>query len=476
MSILDKTLQGYHDQKLCVQEFLVWMSNVDSESVLVLPKWIPRVVIDMGVKTFLLHYYLENSTYFDFPSVVFEAKSLEELYLERCKLGGLKAPDKVLFSHLQTLYLTRVYITDETFQKIISSCPLIEYMFLFNCEGLRTIKMNKLHNLQEFDFRDHNDRSIEEEDDRSIEIDAPTIETIIILGCPNWFHHHMYFPHLSYLYMEKVRLCSKSSFDFLSCNLPYLEDLALVSCYGFEEFQLLNRSIKRLTVWGMEKSIKATIDAPNLVLFEYEGKIPPSISFTAITSNEWKSKITLWYDVDIDTDRSSSSWLLKLNKLLNVVSRSEISLSLFQHTRTNHEQLFEDVVPDQLVVVEHLNFSLGGYPCSSLPPFLNCLFRICRPRFIGPYLHDNPLIETVMPQKNLTEYLCKILIMERETMHFFWQQDLEEVSMEASDHNNGKEWHPVLIQETNNQDRPQNVRFRLKWKELIEMSVISPNS
>ncbi|KAK6161540.1 hypothetical protein DH2020_004921 [Rehmannia glutinosa] len=57
MSVLNKTLQGYRDQNLCVHEFLVEMSRVDSEIVLLLEKWIPRVVLNMGVKKFSLYNY-----------------------------------------------------------------------------------------------------------------------------------------------------------------------------------------------------------------------------------------------------------------------------------------------------------------------------------------------------------------------------------------------------------------------------------
>ncbi|KAI3470263.1 hypothetical protein Pfo_026926 [Paulownia fortunei] len=219
LSLVNKTLQGYHDQKLCIQEFLIGMSTADSESVSLLEKWIPIVILNMGVKTFSLYFDSRSWAYFDLPSVVFEAESLQDLYLKRCKFNQ-KAPDKVLFNHLKTLSLTYVYIAEKTFQKIISSCPLIEFVALHSCEGLRTIKVNKLHNLKNFDFSNYEKYR---EEDSSIEFDVPTLETIRIVGSANWFHHHNYFPRLKSLYLSRVRL-SNNSFDNLSCDFPSLED------------------------------------------------------------------------------------------------------------------------------------------------------------------------------------------------------------------------------------------------------------
>ncbi|KAK6138612.1 hypothetical protein DH2020_027637 [Rehmannia glutinosa] len=348
MSVLNKTLQGYHDQNLCVHEFLVEMSRVDSEIVLLLEKWIPRVVLNMGVKKFSLYNYSKIAVYFDLPSVVFEAKALQKLYLYGCKLNP-KPLDKVLFKHLKTLSLEQAYITDETFEKIISSCHLIEYVILDRCEGLRTIKVNENHKyLKDFQLK--------EVHDVSIEIDAPTLETFKIVCNVKWFHQHNYFPHLKSLYLYMVRLSSKS-FDFFSCNFPCLEELRVYLCYGFKQFRLISRSIKHLGICGTEEqSIKATIDTPNIVEFEYEGDIPRSLSFTT-TFSEWKSKIYL-----ITSHASSSSWFLKLYDSL---SQSEISLNLFQQyppDRVVVEPDIDNIYGDGLckpVVVEdlHLNFS-----------------------------------------------------------------------------------------------------------------------
>ncbi|KAK6140658.1 hypothetical protein DH2020_025592 [Rehmannia glutinosa] len=307
MFALDKTLQGYHDQKLYIQEFRVWMSIVDPKSISLLEKWIPKIVIDMRVKTFKLYLHSNKREYFDLPSVVFKAESLQKLYMHRCKLSQ-NPLDKVLFKHLQTLSLTLVYIVDETFEKIMSSCPLIENLFLESCKGLKTIKVNKGCNLKDFVWLIDGDG-----DDCSVEFNTPTLETIKFIGIVNWFHrHNKYFPHLKSLYLSKVRLASWSS-DMFSCNyMPTLEELTIRYCFDFKEFQLSNNSIKNLTIASLQDPTnKFVIDAPNIVKFDYVGYISPSIVF-ATTSSEWKSDICVCYDVDFDDNDASSSWFFKI--------------------------------------------------------------------------------------------------------------------------------------------------------------------
>ncbi|KAK6158203.1 hypothetical protein DH2020_005517 [Rehmannia glutinosa] len=406
MSFLDKTLQGYHDQKLRIQKFLVFTWEVDSKFVSLLEKWIPRVVIDMGVKTFHISIHSHTkSTYVDLPSVVFHAKSLEQLYLWGYKLNFI---DNVHFERLQRLSLTRVYIGEETFEKIMSNCPLIDYLSLDGCEGLKTIKVNKHHNLKEFSFHDY-------KYDRSIEIDLSTyVETIKILGNAKWYHQRKYFPYLKSLRLEHLQFPSLS-FDILPCNFPILRDLSIGHCYGLKQLQLLNHSIKHLTLNHIrDKSFRAAIDAPNIVKFNYCGGFPESISFAAKTSSDgWKSNISVDLGDNVD---ASSSWFLNLNKLLNAVSQSEISLCLFLYNRTNNQQIEDTIIYDaglyeSTVVVENLNLKLERHSFSSLSAVTNSLFRICRPRkIIGLNWFANAQSAWNRECNQVIEFLFEILL------------------------------------------------------------------
>ncbi|KAL3642215.1 hypothetical protein CASFOL_013030 [Castilleja foliolosa] len=339
-SVVDKTLQRYHDQKLPIQEFRLTVSGVDSESIPFLEKWIPIVILNLGVKTFNLSFLCvchDESAFFNLPHVFFESETLQSLSLYGCKLNRTPV---ILCKHLKKLFFDRVYIADETLVVILSSCRLIESLVIHRCKGLKNITLDDRISLKLFDFENY--ELLRNDDDHSIEINSPTVETINIVGFPSWFNHHKYlFPHLKSLYLENMRL-SSSSFDNFSSNFPCLEELSLITCYGFDEFQLSSSSIKNFIIeyWG-DIHLKVVIDAPRLVGFQYNGHVVPRYMSFQATASEWKSEITVLCDMTIDgTD--ASLWCLALYEMLMALSKSKISLHLIQEEEEEEEQAPEE--------------------------------------------------------------------------------------------------------------------------------------
>ncbi|KAL3634839.1 hypothetical protein CASFOL_021893 [Castilleja foliolosa] len=380
-SFLDKTLQRYLDQNLSLQKLRLDIQyEVDLPDFELLQKWIPMVIMNMGVRSLnlIFNWNSADTIVFPLPLVVFQSESLVELHLQLCNLNTLKPTDSVMLNNLQTLRLHYVDITDEIFEKLISSCPLIKNLDLFMCNGLKSIFLHKHHNIKDFDCS-VDDRII-------IEIeDSHPLESVRIQNCTqDWVlrYKNTHFPHLKSLYLYKV-LLPPETFNYFSSFYPCLNDLALIKCDGLKEFRLLSSSIKRLTIkikTDPRNRIKAFIDTPNILYFEYsDDGFLPSIKFTT-TSNEWKSQMTLWYKLK-PSDKDDTSWFLKLNKLLKSLSQSHIiTLKLI---RSKDEKL-------------HINHSFGGsykpvvvkdlifFGCFSPPsdiPILNRFFRICHPRF-----------------------------------------------------------------------------------------------
>ncbi|KAL8053097.1 hypothetical protein ABFS82_05G050700 [Erythranthe guttata] len=419
LTVVDKTLQLYRDQRLCLEEFHLSVSLLgdyysDRESVSLLDKWIP-LLTSMGVKEFRLS--ILSNEFVDLSSVVFKAESLVFFCLKKCKLGE-KIPENIPFGSLQVLRLENIFFENEiVFEKIISSCPLLTTMWFHECRGLKTIKLeNKLHKyLKHFTFIGCytyvNNKLM-------VEIDAPTIETIKIFG-------------------SKIR-------------------------FGEHHF----RNLKSLSInWWLSSctdSIELCIDAPNINHFEYNGNFIPSISF-APTSNEWRSSHVRFYIQDVQDARL---WFVELSKLLQALSPSEISLDFvqFTHYRIAHDR--EDVLVHDIfdcsgngpVAVEHLE--LSSVDLSASLYFLNGLFRICCPRKITQHLL---MRGGSWNEKQLIEYFR--YIRERrdygETL-----RDLEDLSIECFD-TSRQQWQPVqmatlLVSELRNISR---IRYRLKWSD-----------
>ncbi|KAL3634860.1 hypothetical protein CASFOL_021914 [Castilleja foliolosa] len=450
-SFLDKTLQRYLDQNLSLQKFLV--SVYFEVDVVLLQKWIPLLIMNMGVRSFNLLFY-GNTKDRDFPLpllVVFQSESLVELNLQWLNLTTLKSIDNVMLNNLQTLRLRAVDITDEMFEKIISGCPLIENLDLIFCIGLKSIKLRKHCKIKNFSCI-----TIYE---IIIEIENPQIlESVQIHEYRDWFfrNRNTHFPHLKSLNLHSVQL--PETFDNFSSFFPCLNELILDSFPGLKEFRLSSSSIKRLTIRtdriNPGKRIKAFIDTPNILYFEYSGHgFLPSIKFTT-TSNEWKSQITLCYRLE-PSDNDATSWFLKLNKLLNALSQSHITLTLapYEYKKLHINDSYGGFYKP--VVVEHLKL----WGCSCLDPaILNCFFKIFRPCYIQM---GNGLIKF-----NLAEYISKLI--PDETVRYFWLQDLEEVSIEVWK-KKAKEWHCVEMTSLPALCSQQQIRFRLTWKEQFSL-------
>ncbi|KAL3635003.1 hypothetical protein CASFOL_022057 [Castilleja foliolosa] len=441
-SFLDKTLQRYLDQNLSLQKFLLDIHLID---LVLLKKWIPVVIMDMGVRSLKL-IFSYSGTSFGLPLVVFQSESLVELHLQCRNLSKLKSTDNVMLNNLRTLRLHYVYITDEVFEKIISGCPLIENLDMLKCIGMKSIKLHKHHNIKEFVCSVSVPVIVEIED--SLSLESLRIENC----CHNWFlpHKTMHFPHLKSLNLYGVELPAETFGNF-SSFFPSLIELSLNYCKGEKEFILLSSSIKRLTInMDLKNRIKAFIDTPNLLYFEYSGDgFLPSIKFMA-TSNEWKSQISLCYKLK-PSDNDATSWFFKLNKLLKALSQSHITLKLNAY---NYQKLH---INDSLggfykpVVVKHLKLR-GDFSSSSDPTKLNYFFRICRPR----YIHMDQYVNEVV------EFICNLI--PDEIGCYYWLQDLEEVSIEVWDIKT-EEWNCVERTSLPPLPSKQQIRFRLTWRE-----------
>ncbi|KAL3642217.1 hypothetical protein CASFOL_013032 [Castilleja foliolosa] len=344
-SVLRKTLQRYLDQKLSIQEFCLATSGVNSKSISFLNKWIPIVLLHMGVKTFDLSFLHIESAYFKLPHVVFQSETLQSLSLYLCKLTQTPLDSVILCKHLKKLFFDRVYIADETMAMILSNCRLIETFVLRRCKGLRNIKLDGQISLKLFEFeileslRKH---------DHSIEINVPILETVRITLFPSWFNHHKHlFPHLKSLYLKFVRF-SSSSFDSFSSNFPCLEKLSLIHCYGFDELQLSSRSIKKFIVeYGCTNTLKAVIDAPSLVGFKCRGHEIPQCIFLQETACKLKVEIVVRCDMTAN-DYAASWWCRELYEFLKPFSKSIISLYIGQELAENVEDMEEEVEEEEV--------------------------------------------------------------------------------------------------------------------------------
>ncbi|KAL3642156.1 hypothetical protein CASFOL_012971 [Castilleja foliolosa] len=470
---------------LLVNFFLEMSSRAfDSESTrLFLENLINTFFQNNDVKTFGLHIRGQGQNPFHLPPIVFNSESLRQLHLKGCMIGSIS---NISLENLYTLSLTRVDISQVTLENILSSCHLLVSLSLLGCSGLKTIDMsnnnNKFHGLKHFAVRGLQMYGHRQENPISVKIDISTIETITIGAC-QFHHHNIYFPNLKSLTLEKVQLSNNSFEIFSPTYMPRLECLTLDSCYGFEEIKMvLSDSVKHMTITKPQhhKFMNAVIEAPNIVTFAYEGSYGIHSGPVSFITNSigWESKIYLSFYYDFNKD--PSAWFANMNEQLGGFSGSRISLELSRlggfgevHVSLSRKQrhvadpyLVDQYLDDQYqapfyervpaivfcgrdyepVEVEQLSLR-GRYTHTSLAAFLYCVFRICRPRYVGHDLFSNAFTRDEKgAHKEMTLLLYVILVLEKEIREQFWPRALEDVKMERFD--DGVKF-----------------RFRLKWKD-----------
>ncbi|GER49065.1 F-box/RNI-like superfamily protein, partial [Striga asiatica] len=176
VSVVDRTLQGYCDQNLSIHKLHLHLLRPDSRpAVSLLNKWIP--ILALNIKAFKLNFLSFSLAYYDLPSAVFLAESLEELNLGNCRLSPVES---LRFKCLRTLTLEKVQFDGGTFENITSGCPLLKRLVLNNCQGLRNFKALPGHNhFALCDFKSINET-------RSIEINVPNLETVTLSSVLNY--------------------------------------------------------------------------------------------------------------------------------------------------------------------------------------------------------------------------------------------------------------------------------------------------
>ncbi|EYU17875.1 hypothetical protein MIMGU_mgv1a023239mg, partial [Erythranthe guttata] len=416
VSIVNSNLQRYFDQRTCLQELhlSISLNHSDRGLVSLLKRWIP-LLKNMGTKKFCLS--IRSARHIracvELPSVVFGAESLHYLHVQRFVLGQKAIQGLVIFKHLKSLHLQQVCIDEDIFHKIILSCPSIETMRVDRCMRLRKIKGNDLRNLKDFFFSRFQNVAFKEGLCR-IEIHPPSIEKINITCGDLWLQRGANFLNLKDLCLRLVR----SSLDHLSsCKFPCLRSLKIWECEGLKESHIF-------------------IDAPKIVYFEYGGDFVPHISIIATSSRVWDSYLNLRFS------KVTSLWYFKLNKLLKLLSHSNICVEINQYSMKYRDMIVQENINlgqddncDKPVVVERLSLRCHVSLFSSL---LEGTFRICRPRNIGDY-HYRGDIKRI-------ECLWKIL-MKRESGRE--DRKFSEVRMEIYERNKDL-WHPTTLSQLPN--------------------------
>ncbi|XP_057773745.1 putative F-box/FBD/LRR-repeat protein At5g56810 [Salvia miltiorrhiza] len=382
-----KTMRRYQDSNLKIESLRLKMQGCTSSS----ERLARNLIVDamkMGATDLKLEF---------FPT----AYTLCSETLLRLSVSGCEIYGHVICPMLMALSLDRVLLNSEDMlADIISCCNLIEelslshsYICTDRCIGLSGKDVPELHKLKR-------------------------------------------------LHLEAVR-ADTFLFD-LETRFPCLNDLSLVSCYGYglQAIRVTSFSLQSISI-VQAVALELEFEVPNLVVFSYSDVPIPSISIKA--RGEWESHISIErYHI------VTSSWHLHLQKLLTQLNPSRINLAInmvgSRPCRIADD--FEAVAKP--VSVEKLRLE-AKYDARCI---LIGLFCICRPKFVTHcwlgrswWKLDNQSIKSL--REKLMGPNCE--------QDMF---DLKEVNMEVYD-DDAAEWRPLLLQDAIPNQRKS--RFHLKW-------------
>ncbi|KAK0596263.1 hypothetical protein LWI29_014189 [Acer saccharum] len=221
VDFVDASLSRFSDLNLRMQKFSLMIHVVADVQQLspVLENWI-RSAIECGVEELDLYFFFsEHEEIYTLPQILFSSKSMNTIKLNACKLEQPSNNITRLLS-LKRLTLNDVCMQEETIQKLIDHCPLLEDFSLEECWGFNRFYVAKAHKLKTIKIR----TSTKNELISTIRIVAPSLQefklrykleepiTIDMSGCPNL--KELRLSYVTFTYQE---------FHSLTSNFPLLE-------------------------------------------------------------------------------------------------------------------------------------------------------------------------------------------------------------------------------------------------------------
>ncbi|KAL3506446.1 hypothetical protein ACH5RR_031828 [Cinchona calisaya] len=142
MNYIDTTLLRCHKQKNGINTLNLELNNFRFFPPCDFERWL-QIAIRNGLKRLRICMNHE----FVLPQAVFDGTSLVNLWIGTCQLRP-QLIQIIRCRGLRELTLFRVRLDDVMLQRIMSSCPLIEYLDISYCLGLVNIKATKLEKLE----------------------------------------------------------------------------------------------------------------------------------------------------------------------------------------------------------------------------------------------------------------------------------------------------------------------------------------
>ncbi|KAH9682210.1 F-box/LRR-repeat protein 25 [Citrus sinensis] len=235
---IKETLRIRHNEMIRLMNFSLFVPGDSLE--ICLPYIDQCIFYALGCNVKELSLELLGNPRFNLPEIILCSNSIEILTLAGLKL---ESPRSVKLSSLTKLFLMRVDATDLVLQSLLIGCPLIEYLSLQLCPGLKNLELSGLTKLNKFEVCDA-------EELQRLCIIAQDVQEVSIQG-PLPFQCK--FNLASCKFLKYLRFALTHIKDEWLCNqiskFPLLESLLIAGCDDLKSINISSRSLKLLEIY-----------------------------------------------------------------------------------------------------------------------------------------------------------------------------------------------------------------------------------
>lgn len=257
--------------------------------------------------------------FFNFPSTIISAKSLNVLSLQGFDMSSLSSVD-VKFPSLRKLCLSHCFLEDDIMGKLIAGCPLLENMQLIDCPKLNNIYVRGLLKLKLLELISNEQLDI-------IDIEAPNLQVLDVEFPSSDCQLNM----ATCSSLSEVSLTggfvSEKWFNGFISQCLFLKNLS-IGCTTSMNMRISINTLKKFKLCSLLCLLKAEINAPNLEHFHFEGLGLPSIVLNAPDLLET--------ELNVCPERLDDCWYSRLAEFLGYFHHSKtVKLCGFVHGVSN---------------------------------------------------------------------------------------------------------------------------------------------
>ncbi|KAG5572690.1 hypothetical protein H5410_062456 [Solanum commersonii] len=326
VKLVDQSLQSHVEQNLHLEQFILVYQDRELDSHL--DHWI-ELAVKLNIR--VLEIYASFLRSYSLPDVIYDAKNL-----------------KIVVT--QDLYLYYVHIFDVQLQRIIHRSPFIRTLTLFACGGI-----NKL------------------------QVCGPVHLENLIVVCCEFDSVILQAPNLKYFEYDNHVL---AKLLFWMDTILYKHSSSPVPASQTNSFEMYptkiqSEKLKRFTLVGLKSLEKVTIQAPNLLEFDYNGdKMPfPSMNPSSLERSQLNFVLT-----STNFGSVERSWYTNIHHFVQKINYSKGLILVIFFRKTNNILIYEN--PREIVIPPSNDIEIVIAPIQSVESIIIKLMLYC-PRIMS---------------------------------------------------------------------------------------------